>query len=288
MASDTYTPNYNLTKPAIGGDTNTWGTLLNGNFDTIDAGMAALVKLDGSRPMTGSLTLNTPAQANWLAVLWQLAGKNQWSLQANGNADFSLSRYKADGTWDSDLVVFPHLGSSNPITFSTNVYANGAFSVPNGGSLMGKNTGGANIKLVGIGADNNVDIQNGGASIRFINQAYNAVLLNCDNGGNVSTLGNSGAFSDERLKTDWADLPGDFIERLAGVRHGTFTRIDTGARQAGVGAQSLAKLLPEAVMDVDGILSVAYGNAALVAAVELAQAVVELRAELRSLRGDAK
>lgn len=39
--SDTYTPNYNLILPAIGGDPNTWGTLLNENFSTIDTAMEA-------------------------------------------------------------------------------------------------------------------------------------------------------------------------------------------------------------------------------------------------------
>ncbi|MDI3304661.1 MAG: hypothetical protein QJR04_25265 [Burkholderia multivorans] len=39
--ADTYTPYYNLTKPSIGGDPDTWGQLLNDNFDTIDTQMKA-------------------------------------------------------------------------------------------------------------------------------------------------------------------------------------------------------------------------------------------------------
>jgi hypothetical protein len=35
--ADTFTTNLNLTKPQIGGDTDAWGTLLNADFDTIDA-----------------------------------------------------------------------------------------------------------------------------------------------------------------------------------------------------------------------------------------------------------
>ena len=35
--ADTYTTYLNLTKPQIGGDTDSWGTLLNADFDTIDA-----------------------------------------------------------------------------------------------------------------------------------------------------------------------------------------------------------------------------------------------------------
>ena len=86
--------------------------------------------------------------------------------------------------------------------------------------------------------------------------------------GNVTATGtitgsNVTASSDERLKRDWQDLPNDFIEQLAGVKHGTYTRVDNGERQAGVSAQSLMPVLPEAVHGAS-ILSVAYGNAALV------------------------
>jgi len=104
-------------------------------------------------------------------------------------------------------------------------------------------------------------------------------------------VGTVTANSDERIKTDWAGLPADFIERLAGVKSGTYTRLDTGARQAGSSAQDWQKLLPEVVTvgeDEQGTLSLGYGNAALVAAVELAKVVVELRAEVQSLKAKLK
>lgn len=85
--------------------------------------------------------------------------------------------------------------------------------------------------------------------------------------------------SDERLKDDWETLPDDYIDRLARVLSGTYTRIDTeGPRHVGVGAGSLRKVLPEAVLEgPQGLLSVAYGNAALVSCIELAKEVVRLR-----------
>jgi hypothetical protein len=102
--------------------------------------------------------------------------------------------------------------------------------------------------------------------------------------GTMTASGNIIAFSDESLKKDWAELPDDFIELLAGVLHGTYTRTDTGVRQVGVGAQSLQKFLPEAVVEGEK-LGVAYGNAALVAAVKLAQRVVALEKRLGALEG---
>lgn len=103
--------------------------------------------------------------------------------------------------------------------------------------------------------------------------------------GTLTSAGNFVANSDERLKTNWRAVRPDFLLQLADLKSGIYDRVDTAMTQAGVSAQGLAKLLPEAVeSDGHGILSVAYGNAALVAAVELAKEVVELRAELNALK----
>lgn len=113
--------------------------------------------------------------------------------------------------------------------------------------------------------------------------------------GDMVAAGNVTAYSDERLKKDWGTLPDDFVEQLAAVKHGTYTRIDSGARQVGVSAQSLQGPLPEAVgLAEDGdTLQVAYGNAALVAAVQLAQKllhtcdrVAQLEAKLAKIAGE--
>lgn len=110
--------------------------------------------------------------------------------------------------------------------------------------------------------------------------------VNLVSGDSVSA-GNVVAYSDERLKKDWAVLPENFVDRLAAVKMGTYTRIDTEQRQVGVSAQSLQKLLPEAVtVGQDGdTLTVAYGNAALASVVELAREVVELKRLVAELRG---
>jgi hypothetical protein len=103
------------------------------------------------------------------------------------------------------------------------------------------------------------------------------------NSGNLVCTGNVTAYSDERLKKDWAPVAANFVSRLATVKSGTYTRTDNGERQAGSSAQDWQKLLPEVVTagaDDKETLSLAYGNAALVSAVELAKEVVELRAKL--------
>jgi hypothetical protein len=107
------------------------------------------------------------------------------------------------------------------------------------------------------------------------------------NGTNFVCGGNVTAFSDERVKTNWRDLQPDFIEQFAKIKHGIYDRIDILATQMGVGAQSLRPIMEHAVVENEkGELSVAYGNAALVACVKLAQRVVALEAKLEQLTKD--
>ena len=97
-------------------------------------------------------------------------------------------------------------------------------------------------------------------------------------GGALTMLNSITSYSDERLKKNWRKLPIDFVERLASVKHGIYDRTDQECTQVGVSAQSLQPLLPDAIMtQVDGMLSVSYGNAALVSAVQLAKEVVLLK-----------
>jgi hypothetical protein len=104
--------------------------------------------------------------------------------------------------------------------------------------------------------------------------------------GNFTSPGNVAANSDERLKTNWRDVAPDFVEKLAAVKSGVYDRVDQELTQAGVSAQSWQSVLPETVLtDDNDMLSVAYGNAALVACVELAKRVVELEKQLKALKG---
>jgi hypothetical protein len=112
-------------------------------------------------------------------------------------------------------------------------------------------------------------------------------LLSIDGSGNGTFAGDVTAYSDERLKQNWRDLPLDFIERLARVKMGIYDRKDSGHTQVGVGAQSLRdEAMPMAVLEgAGGILSVSYGNAALAACVALAREVLLLKTEIAALKG---
>jgi hypothetical protein len=150
------------------------------------------------------------------------------------------------------------------------------FNNSSGGCIMSFHRSG--IYAINMGLDTDNVFRLGGWS-----NGANTYRFQSDTSGNFTAQGNVTAYSDESLKKDWSDLPSDFIEKLATVKHGTYTRIDTNERQVGASAQSMQKILPESVQDGEH-LSLAYGNAALVAAIELAKQVVELRKEIELLK----
>lgn len=125
------------------------------------------------------------------------------------------------------------------------------------------------------------------AGNRIFTGANNGVeKIFCDKDGNVGASGNVTSSSDERLKTNWRGVADNFVARLAAVKSGVYERTDQEMTQAGVSAQSLQSVLPEAVSsDESGMLSVAYGSAALVAAIELAKEVNTLKQQIAELRG---
>lgn len=155
-------------------------------------------------------------------------------------------------------------------------------------------TGGTEYFGIAVGAGNNwsystyshrapifYDLDNTGYYVDPASTTQLNVLLTA---GNITSSGNVTAYSDERLKKDWDDLPSDFVPRLARVKSGTYTRIDNEMRQIGVGAQSLRPLMEEAVFEnADGTLSVAYGNAAMASSVELARYVTALEQRISQL-----
>ena len=117
-----------------------------------------------------------------------------------------------------------------------------------------------------------------------LNSANSYSIVNLTASGTI-TGATVSANSDERLKENWTDIAPDFLSKLAQVKHGVFSRKSNGNREPGVGAQSLMPVLPEAVVEgADGYLSVNYGGAALVAAIELAKVIEELRAEIARLK----
>jgi hypothetical protein len=153
-------------------------------------------------------------------------------------------------------------------------------------------SGAAGLTFANLASSNTAPIKFGDGTGWKLNfeTGSGSIFSTLQDNGNFTTNGtvtasNVTITSDERIKGEWEDLPPDFIDRLAAVKMGTYRRTDTESpdRHVGVGAQSLRDVLPEAVLEgASGMLSVAYGNAALAACVELAKEVKRLRALVES------
>jgi hypothetical protein len=152
-------------------------------------------------------------------------------------------------------------------------YTNASITVDAQGRLTAASSG---ASASAAGATTQIQYNSSGAFAGSANLTFNGTDLTC--GGNVT------AYSDETLKTNWRDLPADYVTCLAELKSGIYDRLDIDSTQIGVGAQSLKKFLAYAVVaDENGVLSVNYGAAAMVSAVELAKKVVQQEKRITEL-----
>lgn len=207
----------------------------------------------------------------------------------------------ASGTWNINIT-----GNAGSATTAGTCTGNAA-SVTNGVYTTGDQTIGGSKTFTGVtsavsltvGTSDMSYIQmrddNSPNGLKYVHANSNLIgflggsgnwIMNVDETGNFTATGNVTANSDESLKHNWRDLDAAFIDNLADMKMGIYDRLDTGETQVGVSAQSLQRFLPQAVQANDkGILSVAYGNAALAACVMLAREVRAIRAELIQMKG---
>ena len=208
-----------------------------------------------------------------------------------GNADaYGMSYFQATaGIGGLDAIGF-HFGTATAAASQFQFISSGTLNLTR--LTATPNTSGVSTGITAVNGDMTAYRSGGTTGVIYLSSSGSHYLYwdgtNYNlNAGNLICTGNVTAYSDERVKTNWRDLQPDFIEQLAKVKHGIYDRTDMEATQVGVGAQSLQEILEHAVgKDENGGLSVAYGNAALVACVKLAQRVVELEAKLEQLIKD--
>ncbi|ACR15052.1 putative tail fiber protein [Burkholderia phage BcepIL02] len=216
-----------------------------------------------------SLEIGDPGFANTPFIDFHSAGTNN---------DYDVRMIASGGN------ATPGNGALDVLAFSTRF--GGHIRIKKGFFLYALD-GASERQLIGMSNDAtpNVDIINSAAGkIRFINQAYNAELLTCDNNGNVWVLGNIVGFSDRRLKSNIKRIKGAMakVRELVGV---TFTRRRSKdkSRHMGFIAQDVEPIVPEVVRtDEKGMKSIAYPNlTALLAEAlkELDERVTELEAK---------
>jgi hypothetical protein len=224
---------------------------------------------------------NTAGATIWVSGTTYAIGANRFSP-----INFRTYRRKTAGAGTTD----PSTDSTNwqLLTSLGDVLTTGDQSIAGVKTFTGRvlvPSGSAAAPSVAFSADGSTDtgfywVSDG--TTGFTNNGVSSGTITA--GGNLTMVGNITAYSDERLKTDWKVIPDNFIYDLSKIKYGTYTRTDTGERQVGTSAQDWQKVLPEAVLsDKDGILSLNYGNAALVVILKLAEKVIELENRLLKL-----
>jgi hypothetical protein len=137
---------------------------------------------------------------------------------------------------------------------------------------------------------------NAAGGFEIVNSPYNAVLFTFTQGGDFTAAGNVTAYSDRKLKDNFESIS-DAIQKVMQLNGVTFTRIDkedTATRYAGLIAQDVEVVLPEAVqkndtMSYGEILSVDYNGtiALLVEAIKEQQShITKLEEKLNKLLGE--
>jgi hypothetical protein len=273
--------NKTLTSPTINTGTISGGTVNNAAIGGTTAAAGAFTTLSASSTVSGT------GFSTYLASPPAIGG----TAAAAGAFTTLAASSTVSGTGFSTYLASP------PAIGGTAAAAGSFTTVSASTSVTVSKTGTSHVILNSVtGTTQQIQFQAAGAACGFLggNAAYPFFaqsaaagnIVYADTSGNFTAAGNVTAYSDERVKTNWRSMDAGFLKQLSEIKAGTYDRTDaTALVQVGVSAQDLQKILGPAVLeDADGMLSVAYGNAALVAAVELCKEVQRLHTEIEALK----
>lgn len=277
-------------------------------------GIAQAVKdsLIPSTPVAGGVAYGTASSLDFTAAgtAGQVltsggASVPTWTDAASANTALAIVRRDASGNFSAGTITAALAGNADTATTSTHLAGGGAnrlaYQTGSGATAFATAPTTASTYLQWDGSAFTWAVAGSNITDDVSTNSTHYVILSTSNTGaltdprtsstkltfnpstgNFTAGGNVTAYSDERMKKNWRLLPDNFVDQLAKVKHGIYDRVDDELTQVGVSAQSLQPLLEHAVIeDENGDLSVAYGNAALVACIKLAQRVLELEEKLK-------
>jgi hypothetical protein len=206
-----------------------------------------------------------------------------------GNTSTSLNVAGSISLPNNKSLFFRNAANTNSASFI--LQSDDNFVVYNATSTPIMSFGQGTSPLVAYGANsNNRMLVNGSTNVISFN-TNGTEKVTIDSSGNVVATGNVTAYSDIRVKDNIEDIT-DAVDKLSQIRGVTYTRIDLDDKErkyAGVIAQEIEQVLPEAVFDNGKVKSVDYNAtiALLIEAVKEQQAQInELKLTVQQLKGN--
>lgn len=214
-------------------------------------------QIRGNAPM---LEYHRPGQVAFATLV---GGDNRWYLHLSGGS----------GNLSNPLFS---MGPGGDASFNNAVYV--ANSITCAYSVIRAN--GAVSQTMAINGRGDRNLHRNADAMGFLGLDGNWNLFSHDN-GDLWARANISGFSDERTKKNWESISDEQLLRFSRVKLcGTYADKQSGIRRAGMSAQKLRKILPEAVTKNEGLYGIAYGQAALALVHKLSQKVFELERRL--------
>ena len=267
----TTTTNLGLTKPTVGGSTNTWGGLINDNLDAVDAlfasagngtsvglniGSGKTLTVAGTATISGTLTvpdnsiaLGTKTTGNYVASLVAGTGISVGAAAEGGTPTITNTA--------PDQTVSLTAGSNVTISGS---YPN--FTIASTASLsQDQRFSGSDVYVgnndVFLHFEDNSSTFGGNEAMLF-QVGSSATDMAVNTSGNLfiaGTLTQNYSFSDERLKTDINEITSsESLEKIIGLSPVNFKWLNpreewVDKTQIGLIAQSVESIVPEVVRE---------------------------------------
>jgi hypothetical protein len=274
--TSTFTTNKSIEKPANGDYVNDWNVPVNADWDIIDKAFGGTTSLNVTGQSSTPVTLSASQyQPLILSISGTLTSNVTYAIPSGVGGQWIV----ANNATGSYTVTIASLGGGTTTTIGqgsitqiasdgTNIRQVGGNNIVGNLTVSGTITSGGSISTasslsVGSTSQGTISADNSylylkGPAIEFQNSSSTSVGT-IDSSGNLVMSGNVTAYSDANLKTDVTTISNalSLVNKMRGVN---YTRIDSGKRGVGVIAQEMQEVVPEAVHDTHGTLSVAYGN----------------------------
>jgi len=306
MAS-TFTTNKSIEKPSyndFAANPTGWTTPVNSDWDIIDAAFGGVV-VKNPTGLSGTIALSTSDYQKLIIVVGVSVTS---SAVLTANITYTIP-FGVGGNW----IVYNNTTGAYTVTVAPASGGGSSVVIQQGVRQLiysdGTNVSAVSAAVAATGSNNQVIYNSSNTLVGSNNLTFDGTTLTANTiasttsvaagstvsattsisagtsitaGSTITAAGSITAFSDRSLKKNVSTIE-DALQKVNNLRGVSFEMISNGDKNIGVIAQEVQAVIPEVVLDNNGILSVAYGNLVAV----LIEAVKELSAEVKELKSKA-